>query len=134
MKSRNKDDKTRLEKLDRKYGSSYLRKLSKATSATKTYYELYLESQRQARIDAIECYVFYLLAFISITLSLWVPLVLFMGAIFLIIATQAALNARIERVWSAKFIDNMFDSIRLFNLEEDIHELKKEVKNERDGK
>ena len=126
-----KDDKTRLEKLDKKYGSSYLRKLSKATSATKTYYELYLESQRQVHIDTIECYVFYLLAFIFTTLSLWVPLVLFTAAIFLIIATQAGLNVRIERVWSAKFLDNLFDSIRLFNLEEDIHELKKEMEDER---
>lgn len=115
--------------LERKYGSPFLKTMSEKTEAAKLYYELYLESRRQTRISEIEALVAYIVTVICLVVSIFATPFLISTAIFLINAVHATINARIERLWTAKYTDNIFDSVRIFNLEEKVHEL--EAKNEK---
>lgn len=109
--------------LERKYGSPFLKIMSEKTEAAKLYYELYLESRRQTRISEIEALVAYIVTVICLVVSIFATPFLITTAIFLINAVHATINARIERLWTAKYTDNIFDSVRIFNLEEKVHEL-----------
>ncbi len=109
--------------LERKYGSPFLKIMSEKTEAAKLYYELYLESRRQTRISEIEALVAYIVTVICLVVSIFATPFLISTAIFLINAVHATINARIERLWTAKYTDNIFDSVRIFNLEEKVHEL-----------
>lgn len=109
--------------LERKYGSPFLKTMSEKTEAAKLYYELYLESRRQTRISEIEALVAYIVTVICLVVSIFATPFLISTAIFLINAVHATINARIERLWTAKYTDNIFDSVRIFNLEEKLHEL-----------
>lgn len=109
--------------LERKYGSPFLKTMSEKTEAAKLYYELYLESRRQTRISEIEALVAYIVTVICLVVSIFATPFLISTAIFLINAVHATINARIERLWTAKYTDNIFDSVRIFNLEEKVHEL-----------
>lgn len=115
------------EKLDEKYGDPYLRKLAEETFAAKQYYEMYLDSKKRAHYSEIECAIMYAISLVLIIVSFWVPAFLISTAIFLIMATRASLDVRIERLWSSKFMSDIFDAIRLFNLEEKVTEMEKHV-------
>jgi len=124
------NNKARMEKLDEKYGDPVMRDLAKETRAAKNYYEMYLESERQIHISKIEATVAYLIAFALCVVSFWAPGFLISTAIFLIVATHSALEVRIETLWKMRFVDGIFDAVRVYNLEEAVDKLKKELKND----
>lgn len=113
-----KDKKARMKKLDEKYGIPYLSKASKKATAARNYYELFLESQKQVHDSEIEASIAYAISLVLVVASFWATPFLISGLIFLIAATHAALNARIERLWASKFISDTFDAIRTCNLAE----------------
>ena len=124
------DNDARMEKLDRKYGDPVMRDLAKETRAAKNYYEMYLESERQIHISKIEATVAYLIAFVLCVVSFWAPGFLISTAIFLVVATHSALEVRIETLWKMRFVDGIFNAVRVYNLEEAVDKLKKELKDE----
>lgn len=107
------DDKSRLEKLDKKYGDPVLRDLAKETRAAKDYYEMYLESERQIKVSRIEATVAYIIAASLLVVSIWEPAFLVSLALFLIIGVQSSLDARIETLWKMRFADGIFDAVRV---------------------
>ena len=117
---------SREEILERKYGSPFLKSMSEKSEAAKLYYELYVESRKQARISEIEAFAAYIVTIICLVASLFAIPFLITTAIFLINAVHATINARIERLWAAKYTDNIYDSVRIFNLEKKVHELEAE--------
>ena len=118
---------TRLEKLEKKYGDPFFKGLSEKTEAARNYYEMYLESQNRKRILEIETIIAYVIAFLFIAASglLSAPYFGIPGVAFLCLAVQCSCDVRVEGLWSTRFVDGMFEAVRLYNLEEAVHELKK---------
>lgn len=124
------DNKARMEKLDEKYGDPVLRDLAKETRAAKNYYEMYLESERQIHISKIEATVAYFISLLLVGVSFWASTFLVSAALFMIVAVHSTLDMRIETLWKMRFVDGIFNAVRVYNLEEAVDKLKKELKNE----
>jgi len=123
----------RKEKLEKKYGDPFFKSMAEKTEAAQNYYELYLECQSRRRKSEIQTIVAYIIAFLFIAASglLSAPYFGIPGVVFLCLAVQCSCDTRIEGLWSMRFVDGMFGAVRLFNLEEKVHELqKKEVEDE----
>lgn len=114
------------EKLDKKYGRPSLRVMAERTAAAKNYYGLYLEAQRQIHIDRIEAIIAYVISLFLLGISFWATGFLISSVMFLVVAVHATLDARIETLWSTRFVDGIFEAVRLFNLEEKVAEMEKE--------
>ena len=114
-------------KLEKKYGDPFFKRLSEKTEAARNYYEMYLESQNRKRILEIETIIAYVIAFLFIAASglLSAPYFGIPGVAFLCLAVQCSCDIRVEGLWSMRFVDGMFEAVRLYNLEEAVHELKK---------
>ena len=125
------NNKARMEKLDEKYGDPVLRDLAKETRAAKNYYEMYLESERQIHISKIEATVAYFISLLLVGVSFWASTFLVSAALFMIVAVHSTLDMRIETLWKMRFVDGIFDAVRIYNLEEAVDKLKKEMKDER---
>ena len=124
------DNKARMEKLDKKYGDPVLRDLAKHTRAAKNYYEMYLESERQIHISKIEATVAYFISLLLVGVSFWASTFLASAALFMIVAVHSTLDMRIETLWKMRFVDGIFNAVRVYNLEEAVDKLKKELKDE----
>lgn len=124
------NNKARMEKLDEKYGDPVLRDLAKHTRAAKNYYEMYLESERQIHISKIEATVAYFISLFLVGVSFWASTFLASAALFMIVAVHSTLDMRIETLWKMRFVDGIFNAVRVYNLEEAVEKLKKELKND----
>ena len=120
----------RMEKLDEKYGDPVLRDLAKHTRAAKNYYEMYLESERQIHISKIEATVAYFISLLLVGVSFWASTFLASATLFMIVAVHSTLDMRIETLWKMRFVDGIFNAVRVYNLEEAVDKLKKELKDE----
>lgn len=117
---------TRLERLEKKYGDPFLKSMAEKTKAAQDYYELWLNSQQEKRVSEIESLIAYFVAILFIAFSGFAqaPYMGIPGVAFLCLATQSACNFRVEALWCARFVDGMFEAVRIYNLEETVNKLK----------
>lgn len=117
------DKESRFERLDKKYGDPYLREIAEKGEAT-TMYEMCVESQRAYSISNIEANVAYIICVVITALSaLTLHTEFLVTACFvLVVATQASLNARVEKLWHMRAIDEIVNAYKNHLLKEALKE------------
>ena len=107
---------TRYEKLDKKYGSPTFSRMASKNESARKYYEMFLESEKQRNFETISATIGYILTFIFLLFSFLDRTFLIPMITFLILATHSILDARIEAIWSMRWLDKTFDAIKKYCL------------------
>lgn len=111
------------EKIELKYGNPVLKHIAGDNSTAIAYYDMYLDAQRQIRADTIETYIAYAISMTFTILSLWQPLTLITAFMFLVLAVQAGINVRIERIWAAHFTSDLITCVNQTEYDERLSKL-----------
>lgn len=103
-------------KFEAKYGDPTLKALVEKAGpldiAAELYYDMYKQAKRDVCRERVQAIILYTISMAFVVAGLWFPGFLLSGAVFLIVATHCALNARIDLLHSFRAADQLHSLVK----------------------
>lgn len=117
------------EKLDNKYGDAVMRELSKKNDSADFYYKCYVRECSKVHAYEVGFNVtsFMALAFSALAITVHAAFIL-LALLMVVLATYTSLAITISILWENNWINNLFETCQMVQIEERLSKLEKKGK------